>query len=429
MNIRRFEAQDMRHAMNLIRAELGEDAVILESARTADGIEVTAAIDFDPALYIKPEQPRSDLFPPTTANRRSEGASSERLRLDMEGMEGMERPISSYEAAAAGTVGAGNRRGTASNLPPEAHAVFTPEDDSVRCMLEARLSRLIWDDMRSRNPVAANIMRNLSRLGLTPDVVEQVMARAGDVSKLENSWSGPLKWLKESIPVTPSDLVMHGGMFAVAGPTGVGKTTTIAKLAARYALRNGIKDIALVSADNYRIGAREQLETFARIINVPVYSVPDAAKLDDTLAGLENKRLVLIDTAGMGQRDERMADQLLSLRRAAADISLLLALPANAQTETNQEIIDVFAVAKPEAAILTKVDEATSLGGALSALIRADLPLAYICDGQRVPEDLHLAVQSVGWLVKQAMDCMRDHAARIGKDEMAQRFAKVAVNA
>ncbi len=408
MNIRRFEAPDMRQAMNLIRAELGDDAVILETNRTPDGVEVSAAIDFDPALYIQPEKPQSDLVAPEPVEPR------ERRIPQMP----VEPPGAAYATVAADTL----------NPDDLADTRRPPEDDAVRCMLEARLSRLIWDDMRSRNPAAANIMRNLSRLGLTPDVVETLMSRAGDISQLENSWSGPLKWLKESIPVTPSDLVMHGGVFAVAGPTGVGKTTSIAKLAARYALRNGTDGIALVSADNYRIGAREQLETFARIINVPVYSVPDAARLGETLAGLD-KRLVLVDTAGMGQRDQRMHEQLMSLRRVNADISLLLALPANAQTETLQEIMAVFAEARPEAAILTKVDEATSLGGALSSLIREDLPLGYICDGQRVPEDLHLAVQRVGWLVKQAIDCMRTHAGRLSKDDMAQRFVKVAVNA
>jgi len=411
MNIRRFEAADMRQALNLIHEELGDDAVILESNKTADGIEVTAAIDYDPALYIHPETPHSDLVAPPAKPRFSP-----------------EPLINGYEAASAAVDVGAELPGATRPAPSGATATFTAEDESMRCMLEARLSRLIWDDMRSRNPVAASIMRNLTRLGLTPAVVEALMSRAGDVRNLENSWAGPIKWLKESIPVTTSDLVMHGGVFAVAGPTGVGKTTSIAKLAARYALHNGTDDIALVSADNYRIGAREQLETFARIINVPVYSVPDARQLDKTLAGID-KRLILIDTAGMGQRDERMAEQLLALRRCSIDISLLLALPANAQTETIHEIINVFAGAQPDAAILTKVDEATSLGGALSGLISADLPLAYICDGQRVPEDLHLGVQKLSWLVKQTMDCMRDHASRVGKDDMAQRFVKVAVNA
>jgi flagellar biosynthesis protein FlhF len=384
MNIKRYIAPDMRHALQMIRDELGTDAVILETQRSSEGVEVSVAVDFDPALYVKPE-------PVTPAP----------------------------QAAAAPSI----------PEPTVPQQPLAPRDDSVRCLLEARLSRLIWDDMRTRNPAATNIMRNLSRLGLTPAAVERVMARAPDLSTLENTWSEPLKWLADSIPVSGQDVIMHGGVFAVAGPTGVGKTTSIAKLAARYALQNGVAGLALVSTDNYRIGAREQLETFARIIGAPVYSVPDAAQLDVTLRTLSDKRLVLIDTAGMSQRDSRMQTQLESLQSAATRIDVLLALPANVQTETAREIVNVFKAAQPLGCILTKVDEATSLGGALSALMEAQLPLAYICDGQRVPEDLHLAVQRVTWLVKTAMDCMREHSPRIGKDELAERFAKVAISA
>ncbi|MEE4185484.1 MAG: flagellar biosynthesis protein FlhF [Gammaproteobacteria bacterium] len=389
MNIKRYIASDMRHALQMIRDELGTDAVILETQRSSEGVEVSVAVDFDPALYVKPE-------PVAPA-----------------------RPAPAQPPAA-----------EAQPAPAEpAAAPVNARDDSVRCLLEARLSRLIWDDMRARNPAATNIMRNLSRLGLTPAAVEQVMSRAPDLSTLDNTWSEPLKWLADSIPVSGQDLIMHGGVFAVAGPTGVGKTTSIAKLAARYALQNGVAGLALVSTDNYRIGAREQLETFARIIGAPVYSVPDAAQLDATLRTLSDKKLVLIDTAGMSQRDSRMVTQLDSLQRAATRIDVLLALPANVQTETAHEIVRVFASAQPLGCILTKVDEATSLGGVLSALMDARLPLAYICDGQRVPEDLHLAVQRLTWLVKTAMDCMREHSPRLGKDELAERFAKVAISA
>lgn len=396
MNIKRYIAKDMRQALQQIRDELGSDAVILESIRSAEGVEVSVAIDFDPELYVKPAPAPAP--PSATA-------------VAVSSMPEPSEPLDDYAA----------------NAPQP--AAPQAADDSVRCMLEARLSRLLWDDMRTRNPAATNIMRNLSRLGLTPAAVEQVMARAGDLTTLDNSWSEPLKWLADSLPVTATDLIMHGGVFAVAGPTGVGKTTSIAKLAARFALRNGVADLALVSMDNFRIGAREQLETFARIIGAPVYTVPDADRLDDTLAALRDKRLVLIDTAGMGQRDARMGEQLQKLRDAATRINLLLALPANTQSQTCEEIVRVFAPAAPDACILTKVDESTSLGGAFAALMSANLPLAYICDGQRVPEDVHLAVQRLTWLVKTALDCMREHAPRLGKDELAERFAKVAVNA
>jgi len=394
MNIKRYTAPDMRHAMQMIRDELGTDAVILETHRSESGVEVSVAIDFDPALYVRPE-PRVAAPAPAT-----------------DAPSGIDAPDYAHEYT----------------VPPSAAA---PEqrDESVRCLLEARLSRLIWDDLRMRNPAATSVMRNLSRLGLTSAAVEQVMAHAPDLSALGNTWSEPLKWWADSIPVHASDLIMHGGVFAIAGPTGVGKTTSIAKLAARYALHNGVEGLALVSTDNYRIGAREQLETFARILGAPVYSVPDAQELDTTLSALSGKRLVLIDTAGMSQRDTRMLNQLQCLQEAATRIEVLLALPANVQTAAAREIVQVFASAKPSGCILTKVDEATSLGGALSALMEAALPLAYVCDGQRVPEDIHLAVQRVNWLVKTAMDCMRQHAPRIGKDELAERFAKVAISA
>jgi len=394
MKIKRYTAPDMPQALRRIRNELGADAVILETLRNDEGVEVSAAIDYDPAAYVPTE---FDAHAPVKSAVENYGVEAQ------------------------------------AELRPEADvsaAAFAPAaDDSVRCLLEARLSRLIWDDMRTRNPGATNVMRNLSRLGLTPQAVEQVMASAPDLGQLTNSWAEPLKWLADEIPVATEDPVMGGGVFAIAGPTGVGKTTSIAKLAARYALHNGVDDLALVTTDNYRIGAREQLETFARIIGAPVYSVTDLDRLDDTLAGLCDKRLVLIDTAGMGQRDQRMVQQLEILRRSASPISVLLALPANAQTETCFEIIKVFAASQPKACILTKTDEATSLGGALSAVMQVGLPLAYVCDGQRVPEDLHLAVQRVSWLIKTALDCMQQHAPRMAKAELAERFAKVVVNA
>ena len=217
--------------------------------------------------------------------------------------------------------------------------------------------------------------------------------------------------------------------MAVVGPTGVGKTTTIAKLAARYALNRGAQDIALVTMDTYRIGAREQLKTFGRILGTPVYEASDAASLSDTLRGLADKGLVLIDTAGMGQRDLRLARELACLADADQDIQVLLAMPANAQTEAMQEIVDAFLTANPAACILTKIDEASSLGGAFSVLIRSGLPLAYVTNGQRVPEDLHFARSRQAWLVKAAVELMRRRVAPVSEDYMAHNFGEVAVDA
>jgi flagellar biosynthesis protein FlhF len=271
-------------------------------------------------------------------------------------------------------------------------------------------------------------MRNLAGIGITPDVVRDVIAALGDGLTARTAWSAPLKQLEASIPLCDDDLIAEGGVFAIVGPTGVGKTTTIAKLAARYALRGRPEDVALVTTDTFRIGAREQLETFGEILGSPVYQAGDSARLAEVLNMLSGRRLVLIDTAGMGQRDVRLARQLSWLAAADSRVKVLLALPANTQTATLQEIVEAFMVARPSACILTKTDEATSLGGALSALIRSRLPLAYVANGQRVPEDLHFARPRQTWLVKSALELMSRHE-ELNEDFMAEHFAEVSVNA
>jgi flagellar biosynthesis protein FlhF len=146
-----------------------------------------------------------------------------------------------------------------------------------------------------------------------------------------------------------------------------------------------------VTTDTFRVAAREQLETFGQIMGVSVASAADTQSLTEALAALEGRRLVLVDTAGMSQRDPRLPEQLARLAAPDTGIATLLALPATTASGALQEIVDVFRTARPAGCILTKTDEATSLGGALSVLIRSGLPLAYVTDGQRVPEDLHPA--------------------------------------
>jgi flagellar biosynthesis protein FlhF len=208
----------------------------------------------------------------------------------------------------------------------------------------------------------------------------------------------------------------------------VGKTTTIAKLAARFALNASAEDVALVTTDTFRIAAREQLETFGEILGAPVYQAGDATRLAEILALLAGRRLVLIDTAGVGQRDLRLARQLSWLAAANSRVKVLLALPANTQTTALQETVEAFMVARPSACILTKTDEAASLGGALSALIQSGLPLAYVANGQRVPEDLHFARPRQTWLVKSALELM-SRQDEFNEDFMAEQFAEVSVNA
>lgn len=401
MKIKRFVGIDMRNAMRQVREALGPEAVILETAKLPEGVEIAAAVDFDPVAY------------------RSRTAA-------------VAAPVDGTDDRADAGLSIEPADDQSSDAPPAANMAewqrMSEEVKNIRCLLEAQVSRLIWDERARRSPEVASIMRNLSALGMAPDVVNRLVREIGPASKQGNSWTTLLTKLVNTIPVCEHDLVCEGGRFAVVGPTGVGKTTTVAKLAARFALSRRAEDIALVTMDTYRIGARAQLETFGKILGAPVYEATDAASLSDTLRGLEHKNLVLIDTAGMGQRDLRLSRELACLADTEQPIDTLLALPANVQTDAMQEIVDAFLASAPVACILTKIDEASSLGGAFSVLIRSGLPLAYVANGQRVPVDLHFARSRQAWLVKAAVELMRRGDLLVSEEYMAGTFGEEAVD-
>jgi len=397
MKIKRFTGRDMRDTMRQVRENLGPDAVILDTTRDGNSIAISAAVDFDPGAYQAAQ----------AAEKAQAAASLARgPRIDCTDEEAVTPAPAIVTGASASEV-----------------AEMRSEVKAMRELLETQLSRLIWDDHARRDPKNADVMRHLTTLGVSPDMVQTLVSQL-DPNEDIKPWSATLKLLVDNIDVADDDLVCNGGIYAVVGPTGAGKTTTIAKLAARYIQQGRSEDIALVTTDTFRIAAREQLETFGRIIGVPVYSASDAESLGATLRALADKELVLIDTAGMGQRDLRLARELACLTGTEQDIRVLLALPANVQTESLQEIVDAFLIARPSGCILTKMDEATSLGGALSVLIRNGLPLTYVANGQRVPEDLHSAHSRQTWLVKAAVELIRRRQQPTNDDYMADNFAE-----
>jgi flagellar biosynthesis protein FlhF len=277
------------------------------------------------------------------------------------------------------------------------------ELQDLRQMLETGLAGMTWNDKRLREPLKARVLEELSAIDIAPDVAMALAARAPRRTALENPSHIPLALLVKHLPVVDDLASVNGGITAVVGPTGAGKTTTIAKLAARWCMRYGSQDLALVSTDGYRIGARDQLMTYARILGAPMHAANSGRDLARVLERLKSKKLILIDTAGMGPRDVRLAEQLAALQLGAARARVLLALPAQGEGHALEEIVQAFAPLTPVACILTKVDEAASLGAVISTTLRHRLKIAYVCDGQRVPEDLHAAHQRRVWLVRAAL--------------------------
>lgn len=263
---------------------------------------------------------------------------------------------------------------------------------SIRSLLEHQLSGLMWQEVERREPLRAMLIKRLERMGLSSELADQLACYIPEETPPNEAWQALLDLVADQVITVNENMLETGGVIALLGPTGVGKTTTIAKLAARAAMEFGPEDIALVTTDTFRIGAHEQLATYGRILGCPVKVAKDADDLADILYQLRHRRLILLDTAGMGQRDLRLSEQLDTLMQSSGShIRSLLVLPATSQRRVLQETIEHFRRIPLSGCVLTKLDESLSLGELLCVTIENALPVAYLADGQRVPEDIRQA--------------------------------------
>src|SRR5690606_10855384 len=224
------------------------------------------------------------------------------------------------------------------------------------------------------------------------DVCSSDLARVEEVTEPRQAWRMLLAHLAQGIPVMREELIDEGGVIALVGPTGAGKTTTLGKLAARYVLKHGSQHVALVTMDTFRIGAHEQLRTLGRILNVPVRVVDEQNSLQDVLDEFAGKRLVLVDTAGLQARDPQLRGQLAELAAQGARLRTLLVLAATSQYRVLKAAWHNYRSCDLAGCILTKVDEAGSLGEAIGLAMEQRLQVAYIADGQRIPDDISRGV-------------------------------------
>ncbi|MDE2138514.1 MAG: flagellar biosynthesis protein FlhF, partial [Gammaproteobacteria bacterium] len=292
----------------------------------------------------------------------------------------------------------------------------------MRRMLEAQLEQLAWNERSRRTPVIAEMLRELTEMGIAQDLAErigeQLPAEVDLTSARRFAIAGLSQYLRTAGPRWQDD----GGRVALVGATGAGKSTMLAKLAVRWVLRHGARDLALVAADTVRIGAQDQLQALGQMLGAPVYAPDGFAGLPVLLSQLSRFRLVLIDTPGTSVRDPQLASRLAVLANSASQLESALVLPANMQAGAMDEAVKRFAPANPSCCLITKMDEAASLGGLLSVLIRTRLPVAYVSGGQRVPEDLSPA-RALD-LVSQAVQLARTNHASVDEDLLRRRFGR-----
>ncbi len=414
MKIKRYFAADMRRAIQMVREEQGPDAVILSNRKVNGGVELMAAIDYDAEVVNQMAMDNTDQTP---ENVPSPSNNSEPDAVPMAEQTRAEVPAAPSQARAAA-------------VNPLRNEIEWSQDPAIVAMKEElqqlsgvvlnQLNGLAWGEMRQKHPLYVKLMQYLMRMGLSPELCRTVADQITFCDSMAENWRQAMAFLASQIQTGDDDILSNGGIVALVGPTGVGKTTTIAKLAARYTLRHGSNKVALVTTDCYRIGAYQQLQTYGRILGVAVYVANSSDELHDTLEMLSDKELVLIDTAGVSMRDERLMSQAVMLAESQFPIRSYVVLSTTTQRHSQEEVVKAYSQLDFEGVILTKLDETLALGEAISVAINHQLPISYVCDGQMVPEDIHPA--RANNLVNRGVSMIQDSVDLPDEERVALTF-------
>ncbi|MEN3755217.1 flagellar biosynthesis protein FlhF [Aeromonas veronii] len=437
MKIKRFFAKDMRTALAEVKETLGPDAVIMSNKKVTGGVEIVAAVDYQSQVPGPKDAPvrrqlndesvnissaaRQMIRPePTPAKEQNEHYADTLAALlarQQKLKPGNGAPMGNTQSAGLAAANAAPRtlaeQGQWGAAPepakPKARVAsgqrvpqpaqrdqemegMRKEMASIRKLLEHQISGLMWQEVERREPMRALLIKELKKLGFDDAFADQLAGLIPEDMSIHQAMAQLAEVLTAQLKISEDEIMRQGGAVALLGPTGVGKTTTIAKLAARFAMKYGAEQVALITTDNYRIGAHEQLQTYGRIMGCPVRQVRDAEELANALYQFRHRRLVLIDTAGVGQRDIRLTEQLDTLvKNAKVRIRSYLVMSATSQRRVMQEAVDHFRRIPLSGCILTKLDESLSLGEVINVCIQNSLPISYITDGQRVPEDIQVA--------------------------------------
>ncbi|MDE1461519.1 flagellar biosynthesis protein FlhF [Spartinivicinus poritis] len=398
MTIKRYFAADMRQAMRLVKNDLGLDATILNQQKVAGGVEVLATLELsqptrppgpvtpEPLLNEEKQQLRVAINQAKQViNRAQQGsATTTDVNLQLRSTPGLKSVSKTDSTMTATSV-------VHPNVTDHQFSALQNEVSGMRALLEQQLGQLGWLKYCKQNPAKAQLWKKLQAIGFSGHYCQQLLANLPLQQQGLDAWRNLLANIVKKLPVTSKDITDQGGIFACVGPTGAGKTTTIGKLATRYALKHGTDKLALVTMDTFRIGATDQIKTLGKILNVPVKVVEDGQQLQTVLDSFQKKSLVLIDTAGLNHQDPKLQLQLSILNQVRPMVRGLLVLSTTSQQQVLQVAYNTYSQTRLVGGVLTKLDEASRLGEAIELLMDKHLAVSYVTDGQRIPDDIHQA--------------------------------------
>ena len=440
MNIQRFIAPTAREALAKARLAFGDGTLILSNRPTAAGIEVVATGEDTLAALDQSElagqgqgKAKSQSFARKLADQANEPMSpveddvtqlamstlsfqdyvrERMLRRRHEALTG--QPDSAISAPVSSASRQPLESVRLATLQSERPAQFRPapvksaprpapqpiqvaaaplsqgiadELHAMKTLIEDRFNTLTWLGQARQNPIQSNLMLKLIRAGYSPTLARTILERMPEDLDASESVRWVMDILERNLKTDAATAPLHveGGIYALIGSTGVGKTTTAAKLAGLCAQKYGAASVGLITLDTYRVGAHEQLRAYGRMLGVVAHLAHDRAALQDLLNLLTNKKMVLIDTTGLAPSDPRKRDMLDVLN--LPKVNRLLVLNAGSHGDTLDDVVSSFKSSGIQQAILSKVDEAAKVGPALDAIIRHQLVLRGVTMGQKVPED------------------------------------------
>ncbi len=412
MNIQRFYGKNSREALNAVKKALGEDAIILSNRAMNGGNEIMAFKEEDmntmltnQASQLKADNEAISLLEHINSKNFVQDLNTEIDNIDEiveieETAAKIKKQTTVGEIVKAAKQERPKRAPASLELPTEeatnqliAHnniAIMLGEMREMRRSVETQLTTISWINI---NPEKSKVLNKLLDAGFCAAISRQLVEKLPEnLNDIES-----LKWIKTILAKNlntlenETEVLDQGGIFALIGPTGVGKTTTVAKLAARYVMKHGTQDLGIITTDAYRVGGYEQLRIYGKILGVMVHAVKDEDDLKIALKELQNKHTILIDTVGVSQHDQMVAEQISMLSNTNSAIKRLLCINATSTGETLADVVRAYKGKELEGCIITKLDEAATIGSALDTIVREKLKLYYTTDGQRVPEDIHLA--------------------------------------
>ncbi len=409
MKVQRFFAKNMAEALKQVREEFGPDAVILSNTKVDGGMELVAALDYEENAseeVLHEDLGQSGQPSPSQIARMH---AEKHLKLQQE-MDRARRKIEEVrrkrsEAGAEFAQRASAQADEIKSTAPDGVTAKPGWDELSDMKAEIlELKNLISEQVTQKQeatPPPANshvreqLDRMLKSLCITSQLANESLKESPVGAGFDEAWAQLRSRLEGGVQSEPGEIIDRQGVVALLGPTGSGKTMTIGKMAARYVMKYGAEGLALVTTDRYRIAAHEQLKVFGRILNVPVHVVDEQHGLDTILESLQHKRLVLIDTAGLMHSDVCWSEQLQEIKLSSQSIRNYLVVPAVGQYQVMCSTYQHYRMMGLEGVIVTKLDEAVSLGEVISFLHETGMRAAYYTDGQRVPEDIHLVTGRV----------------------------------